>query len=142
MVWIKEDAYIRNLLDTRERWGVLLSLTAVAGLLIFLSDHPHHSWVNLGPFVIGVFGSLFILVVNCYNKQAEAISNALSKNNKDEANRHKDNGWYIYIPSIRILGWLHILAPTVIGALATLILYCGIPFEQGESGIKANYEKG
>ncbi len=135
MAWIKEDEYIRDLLDKRERWGVVLSLTAVAGLFIFLSDHPntYSSLVNLAPFLIGAFGSLFILVVDCYYEQAKAISNALSKNNEDEASRHKDNRWYIYIRSIGFLGWLHILAPIVIGALATLTLYCGISVAHAES---------
>jgi len=47
-----DDKYIRDLLVGRERWGVFLSLTAVAALLLFLSEHPHQNWVKCGPLFI------------------------------------------------------------------------------------------
>lgn len=130
MAW-NDNKYIRDLLDKRERWGAILSLTAVAGLLFFLWDHPHRSLVKLGPFAIGAFGSLFILVVDCYYKQAEAIADAKTKEDKDKIKKLK---WYKYVLSIKILGWLHILAPIVIGVLATLVLYCGIPSAPAANG--------
>ncbi len=125
MAWF-DDKYIRNLLDARERWGTLLSLTAVSGLLLFLADHPHHSWVNLGPVAIGAFGSLFVLVVNCYYKQAEDFANARSKSDEEEVKRIKADGWHTYASHIGFLGLLNILAPIALGAIATLTLYWGI----------------
>ena len=119
MPWV-DDAYIRNLLDTRERWGVLLSLTAVAGTLVFLSDHPHQPWLNAGPLVIGVFGSLFVLVVNCYYKQAEAFASAETDEARGAVRTKK---WFTFAGSIRFLGWLHILAPTLVGTLAMVALF-------------------
>lgn len=130
MAW-DDDPYTRKLLDARERWGTLMSLTAVAALLMFLSDHSHSNWIKLGPLVLGVYGSLYVLVVNCYYKQGAAVATA---ENKEEEKAKK---WYVYAPRIRILGWLHILAPVVLGAFATLTLYCGLlptPADAGTAG--------
>ena len=124
MAWI-DDKYIRNLLDGRERWGTLLSVTAVAAFPLFLAEHPHRSWVNLGPLAVGLFGTFFVLVVDCYYEQAEAFANAREKSGENALAQVKSNKWYSYISSIGILGWLHILAPIILGALATLVLYFG-----------------
>jgi len=125
MAW-HEDKYIRQFLDAREKWGTFLSLAAVAGLLLFLADHPHRPWVNLGPLVIGAFGSLFVLVVNCYNEQAEAIAQAQSKDDKDAVKQSKAAKWHKYAGDIGFLGWLHILAGIALGTLATLALFFGM----------------
>ena len=112
------------MLDAREKWGVLLSLTAIAGLLHLLSDQSHFTRVNVAPAVIGVFGTFFVLVVNCYNKQAEAIANAQTEIDKE---KNRSLKWYKYALRIKTLGWLHILAPIVIGTFAMLMLFFGIP---------------
>ena len=136
MAWV-DDRYIRRLLDARERWGTLMSLTAVAALLLFLSDHPHRNWVNLGPLVLGACGSFYVLVVNCYYKQAEAFANARGKSDEEQVARIRAKKWHAYVPSVGILGWLHILAPIVLGAFATLALSYGVlpaPADSGTAG--------
>ena len=123
MAW-NDDRYVRNLLDARERWGILLSLTAVVGLFLFLWDHSHCSWVKLGPVVIGAIGSFFVFVVDCCYEQAEAIADAKTKEDKKRSKKLK---WHAFAGDIRFLGWLHILVPIVLGSLATLTLYYGTP---------------
>jgi hypothetical protein len=113
-----DDHYIRELLDRREKWGVLLSLTAIAGLLLFLSDHPHRNCVNFAPLLIGLCGSFFVFIVNCYNHQAKAIADGVAK--------PRETRWHEYVKDIGILGWLHILVPVFVGALAAATLLYGV----------------
>lgn len=125
-----DDKYIRRLLDARERWAFFLSLAGIAGLGVFLADHPpRQSSVYLGPLLIGLFGSFFVLVVNCYYKQAKAIANARGKGNEAELAEHDKRKWHTYARGdlgIGFLGWLHIVIPIVFGALATLTLIFGV----------------
>ncbi len=126
MAW-NDDNYIRTLLDAREKWVTALSITAVAGIFVFLADHPHHSWLNLAPFAIGVFGFFYILVVNSYNEQAQAIAETIEKSTEAaEIEKIKDDSWIKYIPKIGCLGWINIVAPLISGAFATIALYYGL----------------
>lgn len=122
------------MLDAREKWGTLLSLTAIAGLLHLLSDQARFTWAYVGPVVIGAIGSFFVLVVNCYNKQAKDIANAQTKIEKE---KKSDLKWYKYILRIRFLGWFHILAPIVIGAFAMLMLLLGIHSAPAANGAES-----
>ena len=122
MAWAK-DEYVRNLLDRRERWATVLSMTAVAASVLFLADHPHRSWLNLAPLAFGALGSLYVLVVNCYYKQAEAIANAKGEAEKEQI---KARRWVSFAQEIRFLGRLNIVVPVVIGGFATLAMYFGL----------------
>jgi hypothetical protein len=75
MSW-QQDKYIRGMLDSREKWVTVISVTAASAMLLFLADRPHAIWLNIGPMFVGAIGSLFVLVINCYYKQAELIASA------------------------------------------------------------------
>ena len=124
MAWL-DDHYIRNLLDGREKWGTLLSLTAIGSLFMFLSEHPYTGWVNLAPILIGLYGTLFVLVADCYYEQAEAFAAAMETKAEEKASQVKNKPWSTFIWTIGFFGWLHIMAPLILGILATLVLYYG-----------------
>lgn len=124
-----EGPYIRVLLDGREKWGTFLSLTAVAGTLVFLADHPHSlaRWLDLGPVVIGAAGSLFVFVVNCYYKQAKAIAIAReTPGNEHQVKENEDARWLTFASRIGILGWMHVAVPAFLGGIASLALIYGL----------------
>ena len=126
MAWT-DDSYIRTLLDAREKWVTVLSVTAVAGSLVFLSDHPHRSWLNLAPLAIGAFGSFYILVVNCYNEQAQALADANeAKADNSVIKGIRDAAWITFASRIGCLGWINIIAPIAIGAVSTAALCFGL----------------
>ena len=122
MAW-RDDRYVRELLDTRERWGVLLSLTAIAAMLVFLAENPHRAWVKAAPLALGVLGSLYVLLVNCYYEQAEEIANAATDDAREDAKRARA---LAFAGRVGILGRLHIVAPVLVGALASLTLWFGL----------------
>ena len=126
MAWM-DDNYIRTLLDAREKWVTVLSVTAVAGSLVFLANHPHHSWLNLAPLAIGAFGSFYILVVNCYNEQAQALADAKEiKADESMIKGIRDAAWITFASRIGCLGWINIIAPISIGTVSTAALYFGL----------------
>ena len=125
MPW-DDDSYIRNVLDGREKWGTVLSVTAAAALLVFLADHPHAAWVDFGPLLVGAMGSFYVLVVNSYHKQAEAIAEARSKGRANEADTLKKKCSLTFVLRIRLLGRINIFAPVLVGLLATCVLRFGL----------------
>ncbi|MGE0375634.1 MAG: hypothetical protein AB7Q45_09490 [Planctomycetaceae bacterium] len=122
MVWENDD-YVRRLLDGRERWGTVLSVTTIAGLLVFLWDRPHRSWLNLVPFIVGLCGTVYVLAVNSYYEQAEGIANARnSPAGEAEVRRIKAICWIAFARQIGFLGWFNVIVPVAVGAFATLAL--------------------
>jgi len=126
MAW-PDDRYTRGLLDAREKWSTVLSMTAMAGLVYFLSDHPHCYWLKLSPLAVGAFGTFYVFVVNCYYEQAEAIANARSEP-PDQAKLDPiiAAGWIAGVCRIGFLGWMNTLAPLLVGVFATLALCFGL----------------
>jgi hypothetical protein len=124
MPW-SDDTYVRRLLDGREKWGTVLSLTAIAGLLVFLAEHEHKDWVKLAPTMVGFVGTWYLLVVNCYYKQAEAIAEASETRDSDLEDEPKKAQWLQFFSKIGFLGWFQLLIPLFVGMLATLVLYFG-----------------
>ncbi len=118
----RNDQYIRDLLDRREKWVTVLSLSAAAAAFVFLADHPHETWLKFAPLVIGAFGSLYVFVVNCYYGQAEEIS---KKKTEAEKETVKERWCTSFAGSIGFLGCLNTLAPVLIGVLATVALFHG-----------------
>jgi len=122
MAW-SDDKYTRRLLDGREKWGTVLSLTAIAATLLFLADHPHRCWLNLGPIALGALGSLYVLVVNCYYEQAAAMAEAKNEADKTAIRSYL---WVTFARQIGFLGWLNIVIPLLIGVSVTIALCLGI----------------
>jgi hypothetical protein len=126
MAW-ENDEYVRRLLDGREKWGTVLSTTAVAALLVFLWDHPHGRWLDFGPVIVGFFGSFYVLVVNSYYEQAEAIANARENTGGDSTiERIRARCWCEFVCQIGFLGWFNLMVPFAVGIFATLALLFGI----------------
>ena len=100
----KAAPYIRKLLDTRERWVTVISLTAIA-LSFNLAVEKK---VDIGrlPIWIGLAASIYIAVVNCYYKGAEAEG--------------AKTGWrsLLLIYKIGPLGLLQVAIPVVCGVIA------------------------
>lgn len=126
MVW-RDDQYIRTVLDGREKWGTVLSLSAVAGLFLFLAEHCHHGWLDYSTVVVGFLGSFYVIVVNCYYEQAEAVSKALEHDGESDAQRIKDRWALSFCRDIGILGWMNNVAPFALGVFATVALSAGLP---------------
>ena len=124
MSW-QDDKYQRKLLDGREKWGTVLSITAVVGLLLFLADHPHSYFLNFSPIFVGLLGSLYVVAVNSYYKQAEAISKAKEIGNKEKADSIRAKSWYKFTHRIRFLGWFNSIVPLVLGILVFVALTWG-----------------
>lgn len=117
------DTSVRTLLDSREKWGVGLSLAGVAATTAFLAAHGHNSWVKISPALVGAFGSYYVFVVNAYIKQADD----LDQNGIDPPAREAilKKPLSRYWPRIRRLGRLHIFAPLLFGALGSAALWFG-----------------
>jgi len=116
------DAYVRPFLDSREKWGTVMSVTAAAGLMVFLADQPHKDWLKYGPLVIGVFGSIYVFLVNCYYKQAEAMAGSSSDKEKQST---RAKSCLSFAHKLRILAWMNSLVPLLVGSAASVALKFG-----------------
>ena len=119
MSWA-DDRYIRNLLDSRERWGIGLSIAGVAACVSFLARVPNRSlFIDLVPLVLGLLGLVYVLLVNIYLKQARALSEARGRVQKWKM---RNTPRLEFSSSIGVLGWIHIFLPLVVGLLGSLVL--------------------
>lgn len=116
------DNYIRDLLDRREKWATVLSLSATAAAFVFLSNHSPKDWLKFIPSAIGVFGSLYVFTVNCYYEQAEEIAKQPTKAKKTNI---KKRCLMSFGSSIGFLGLLNVAAPAIAGIIGTFALFKG-----------------